>query len=250
MGLVKRKNGLGGAHPLYAESTTSTKLFKSDQAKFEQLCQRQQKGPAEVLRQIVNEALTRQEMLSRDEHDTPGINRRLIEDVVEAQISPLRQETQDLKGCLQELASMIRDLPGTAVPPTGEETRVMIENLLVDINKTLVAFSTGIDGHNREFTRLVKEMSGVQDRAEHWSQASYVLNGHIFSWAFIILDLLGRYVVIPQLAAMEPEADAALVLKDELEMGLQDARKKRKRLESKLDLPSDGRVKFLSVPQA
>src|SRR6266481_6038188 len=98
MGLVKRKNSGGGSQPQYADSTTSTKLFKSDQAKFEQLCQRLQQSPAEVLRQIVSEALIRKELLSRDEQDRDGISRRLIEDTESEQLNALRQEMQDLKG--------------------------------------------------------------------------------------------------------------------------------------------------------
>ncbi|MBC8028528.1 MAG: hypothetical protein H7Z16_00285 [Pyrinomonadaceae bacterium] len=244
MGLVKRKNGLGGSQPQYAESTTSTKLFKSDQAKFEQLCQRQRKVPAEVLRQIVNEALTRQEMLSRDEQHGDGISRRLIEDSVAEQLKPVRQEVQDLKGCLREIASMIRDLPSTPVSAARVEPNVGVEEILVEVNRHLDVFSTHIHAHDKELTRLVKGMAVVQDRAERWGQAAYVLNGHIFSWVYMILDLLGRYVVVPQVGAMEPDADAALLLKDELEAGLQEARKKRKRFESKLDLPDDGRIKF------
>jgi hypothetical protein len=119
MGLVKRKNSNGGSQPQYADSTTSTKLFKSDQAKFEQLCQRQRKSPAEVLRQLVNEALTRQEMLSRDEPEDQGISRRLIEDVITERLSSLHQEMRDLKGSLQELASMITDPRSIPVPPAG-----------------------------------------------------------------------------------------------------------------------------------
>lgn len=249
MGLVKRKNRNGGSQPQYADSTTSTKLFKNDQAKFEQLCQRQRKGPAEVLRQLVNEALTRQEMLSRDEPGDQGISRRLIEDVITERLSSVHHEMKDLKGCLQELASMITDLPSARVPATGQETEAMVERVLVDINENTLAFSNHIDGHNKEFLRLLREMSVVQDRAERWSHAAYVLNGHTFSWACMILDFLARYVVIPQVGAMEPDEDAALVMKTELEAGLQKARKKRKKLEGRLDLPDDGRIKFLSAPQ-
>src|SRR5258707_15397539 len=122
MGLVRRKNSAGGSQPQYADSTTSTKLLKSDQAKFEQLCERLQQSPAEVLRQIVNEALNHKEMLSRDKQDSEGISQRQIEDLMAEQINPLRQEMQDLKGCLKEIASMMRDLPSSSVPATGQET--------------------------------------------------------------------------------------------------------------------------------
>ncbi|MGH9960752.1 MAG: hypothetical protein ACREBC_27140, partial [Pyrinomonadaceae bacterium] len=125
----------------------------------------------------------------------------------------------------------------------------VVERVLVDINQNLLAFSSQIDGNHKQFIELVKGMSLVQDRAERWSQAAYVLNGHTFNWAEMILDLLARYVVIPQVGAMEPGADAALVMKAELEAGRQRARKKRTKLESRLDLPNDGRIKFLSTPQ-
>jgi hypothetical protein len=249
MGLVKRKNGLGGSQPQYAESTTSTKLFKSDQAKFEQLCQRQRKGPAEVLRQIVNEALTRKEILSRDEQDSEGISRRLIDDTMAEQLNPLRQEIGDLKGYLQEIASMIRGLPSTPPPASGEKTEAMVERVLLDINQSIITFSDRIEGDHKQFIELVRLMSLAQERAERWSQAAYALNGHTFSWTSTILDLLARFVVIPQVAAMEPDEDAALTMKAEVEACRQEARKKRKQLESKLDLPNDGRIKFLSAPQ-
>src|SRR6266545_6527369 len=249
MGLVKRKNSSGGTQPQYADSTTSTKLLKSDQPKFEQLCQRLRQSPAEVLRQIVNEALTRKEMLSRDEQDSEGISQRRIENLMTEQLNPVRQEMQDLKGCLREIAAMMQDLPSTPVATSEEETKAMIERVLIDINQNIIAFSNQIDGGHKQFIELVKGMSLAQDRAERWSQAAYVLNGHTFSWAEVILDLLARFVVIPQVGAMEPGADAALVMKAELEAGRQRARKKRTKLESRLDLPNDGRIKFLSSSQ-
>ncbi|MGH9969577.1 MAG: hypothetical protein ACREBG_17520 [Pyrinomonadaceae bacterium] len=249
MGLVKRKNSSGGTQPQYADSTTSTKLLKSDQAKFEQLCQRLRQSPAEVLRQIVNEALTRQEMLSRDEQDSLGVSQRRIENLMTDQLNPLRQEMQDLKGCLREIAAMMQDLPGTPVAATEEETKAMIERVLIDINQNILAFSNQIGADHKASIELVKGMSLGQDRAERWSQAAYVLNGHTFSWTEMILDLLARYVVIPQVGAMEPGADAALVMKGELEAGRQRARKKRTNIEGRLDLPNDGRIKFLSTPQ-
>jgi hypothetical protein len=249
MGLVKRKNSSGGTQPQYADSTTSTKLLKSDQPKFEQFCQRLRQSPAEVLRQIVNEALIRKEMISRDEQDSEGISQRRIENLMTEQLNPLRQEMQDLKGCLREIAAMMQDLPGTPVPASEEETKAMIERVLIDINQNIIAFSNQIEADHKASIEVVKGMSLGQERAERWSQAAYVLNGHTFSWAEMILDLLARYVVIPQVGAMEPGADAALVMKGELEAGRQRARKKRTNIESRLDLPNDGRIKFLSTPQ-
>jgi hypothetical protein len=125
----------------------------------------------------------------------------------------------------------------------------MAQTVLVDFTESMVTHSKQIDVDYKEFIDIVKGISLVQHRAERWSQAAYVLNGHTFTWACMVLDFLTRYVVIPQVGAMEPDADAALVMKTELEAGLQKARKKRKKLESKLDLPDDGRIKFLSAPQ-
>lgn len=245
MGLVKRKNNSGGTQPQYADSTTSTKLFKSDQAKFDQLCLRQQKSPAEVLRQIVSEALTRQEMLARDEQNSEGVSRRLIEDLMADQLRPFRQDMQDLKGCLKEIASMVQASPSTPAPEAEEEMTAMVERVLIAINENL----TGLYQNQSDFLKVLKSSSVVQDRTERWSQAAYALNGHTFIWTPMILDLLIRYVVIPQLKVMEPDADAELVVKEELDAGRQKASKQRARLEKKLDIPNDGRVKFLSVPQ-
>lgn len=245
MGLVKRKNSSGGTQPQYADSTTSTKLFKSDQAKFDQLCLRQQKSPAEILRQIVSEALTRQEMLSQDGQNSESVSRRLIEDLMADQLRPFRQELQDLKGCLTEIASMVQASASTPAPEAGEEMTAMVERVLIAINENLTGFSE----NQSEFFKVLKSASLAQDRAERWSQAAYVLHGHTFNWTFTILDLLTRFVVIPQVGAMEPDADTELVVKEELDAGRQKARKQRATIESKLDLPKDSRVKFLSVPQ-
>lgn len=250
MSLVKRKSSNCGPQPEYADTVTSTKLFKSDQPKFNNLCATLKRSPAEVLRQLVSEALTRRELLSREGSGAEGVSPHLIRSLLANELKPLREEQENLKGCMRELASMVGDLsPVPTATAANRETHEMVEQVLVQINQALNTILEEIWAIRQCEMKLLGELNGRQKRAESWTQAAYALSGNSYTYAWTILDLLTRYVVVPQIAAIEPGKDAVLEAEDELRAGRAKARHKRRRLERRLNLPRDGKVKFLGEPQ-
>jgi hypothetical protein len=248
MGLVKRKksNSLE-----YALATRSTKLHKSDDLKFIQLCEGLKKSPAEVLRQLVSEALIHQEVRGRDSEADNGVNRRVFDDVLHEHLQPVRQELGDVKGCLRELASMFSDLQNLPAAKPAEEPA--LNEALTNIDQNLTSIYEQIAASFASFVETARSIERKQDRAEArgqaWAHATYALTGNIFAWNWTILDWLKRYVVIPQIAVMDPQANATLVVEAEIKSIASQARKKRDRIQRRLELPKDEKVEFLSDPQ-
>jgi hypothetical protein len=246
MALVKRRRE-GAAQPELAEGVTSTKLWKGDQEKFSRLCATHKKSPAEMLRLLVNEALTRRELHAQEAGAGEGVSRRLLQDVLSEQLRPLSGEVERLNLYLKEVAAMIADLPVAPAPPPAVSEHAVVANLLGQLNAQLDEFDR-IVRFGIELSSIIKRQN---ERAESLSQAAYVLGGHTFTWAWTILDLLTRYVAVPQIIAAEPESDAAQAQKivaAEINLLRDRAFTKRRRLERRLNLPKDEKINYLSVP--
>ena len=115
-----------------------------------------------------------------------------------------------------------------------------------ETNRCLSEIFHQIEDRHSDFVRIAQLLHDRQERGERWSEASYVLAGHSFNAIFALLDLFGRYVLVPQLAAMSPQADAVKIAKTETEASSAAAAARRKGLERRLKLPKNGKVKFLS----
>lgn len=229
-----------------AEATSSTNLFKGDYAKIEQLCQKHNKKPAEVVRELVNQALIQQELSERHSADAAGIDHHVIDALLKEQLGPILQELQDVKGCIYELASVpLNDQSSTTSSGPPAE---FIQEHLKETNRWLSDIYDHTEDRHSDFVRIAKLLHDRQERAERWSQAAYVLAGRSFNSMSALLDLFQRYVLVPQLAAMNPQADAEKIAKTETEASCAAAVTKRKSVERKLRLPKDGKIKFLSSP--
>ena len=187
MSLVNRKKRSGAE---LADAARSAQLFKGDDAKVEQLCQKLKKGPAEVVRQLVSEALIQQEIGSRESEPGDGLSRRDLADQLDEQLRPFRQELADVKGCLRELASMIGDLQNPRAPRVEEDSASLNEVLpnidqnLDLIHKKIVAGFDAFVG----LTKLIGERQNRADaRAQAWHEATYA--------AITRRDLLGHSTV-------------------------------------------------------
>lgn len=241
MSLVNRKKRNGAE---LADATRSANLFKGDDAKVEQLCQRLKKSPAEVIRQLVSEALIHRELSTRESEAAVGINQQAIDGLLSERLRPVLQELHDLKGCMRELGSTT----GDQQPSTTPQAHVIAEQLLKELNTRLYAIYDQIEAHHSKFIEVAQILHRRTECAERWSQGAYALNGNTFTWMWAMLDLLQRYVVVPQLNAMDPEADALKIVETEIEASCAVATKKRNRLERRLKVPKDAKVKFLSAP--
>jgi hypothetical protein len=229
-----------------AEVVSSANLFKGDYAKVEQLRQKHNKKHAEVVRELVNQALIQQELSERHSADETGIDHPAIDALLKEGLAPILQELQDVKGCMQELASVpLKDQSSTTMSgPLAE----FIQEHLKETNRWLSDISDHTEDRHSDFVRIAKLLHDRQERAERWSQAAYVLAGRSFNSMTALLDLFQRYVLVPQLAAMNPQADAVKDAKAETEASCAAAVTKRRSVERKLRLPKDGKIKFLSSP--
>jgi len=223
-----------------AEVVSSANLFKGDYAKVEQLRQKHNKKHAEVIRELVNQALIQQELSERHSADAAGIDHPAIDALLKEGLAPILQELRDVKGCMQELALMRVEPPSTGSGPDAAEH-------VKETNRCLSEIYDQIEGRHSGFVRIAQLLHDRQERAERWSEAAYVLAGHSFNAIFALLDLFGRYVLVPQLAAISPQADAVKIAKTETEASTAAAAAKRKGLERRLKLPRNGKVKFLST---
>ncbi len=227
-----------------AEVVSSANLFKGDYTKVEQLRQKHGKRHAEVVRELVNQALIQQELSDRHSADAAGIDHPAIDALLKEGLAPILQELQDVKGCMQELASMsLRDQPSTA---TSGPLPEFIQEHLKETNKWLTEIYDHTEDRHSDFVRIANLLHDRQARAERWSQAAYVLAGRSFNSMTALLDLFQRYVLVPQLAAMNPQEDAVKIAKTETEASCAAAVTKWKSVERKLDLPKDGKIEFLS----
>jgi hypothetical protein len=250
MSLVNRKKRSGAE---LADAARSAQLFKGDDAKVEQLCQKLKKGPAEVVRQLVSEALIQQEIGSRELEPGDGLSRRDLADELDEQLRPFRQELADVKGCLRELASMIGDLQNLRAPRV-EGDPVSLNEVLPNIDQNLDLIDQKIVAGFDAFlglTKLIGERQNRADaRAQAWHQATYALIANIFSWNWTLVDWFKRYVVTPHVALMEPAENVAIAVEDEVKATSLEARKRRSNIERRLKLPKDEKVEFLSAPQS
>jgi hypothetical protein len=249
MSLVNRKKRNGAE---LADATRSANLFKGDDAKVEQLCQRLKKSPAEVIRQLVSEALIQQELGSRELEADEGVNRRDLAAVLDEHLRPVRQELGDVKGCMREVASMIGDLQNLRAPQAYDEPASFRE-IMPNIDQNLDLIHKKIVASFDSFVGLTKLIGQRQDRAEAraqaWHQATYALIANIFSWNWTIVDWIKRYVVIPHVALMEPRENVAIAVDAEVKAATSEARKRRSNIQRRLKLPKDEKVEFLSDPQ-
>jgi hypothetical protein len=250
MSLVNRKKRSGAE---LADAARSAQLFKGDDAKVEQLCQKLKKGPAEVVRQLVSEALIQQEIGSREPETGDGLSRRDLADELDEQLRPFRQELADVKGCLRELASMIGDLQNLRAPGV-EEDPASLNEVLPNIDQNLDLIHQKIVAGFDAFvglTKLIGERQNRADaRAQAWHQATYALIANIFSWNWTLVDWIKRYVVTPHVALMEPTENVAFAVEDEVKATSLEARKRRSNIERRLKLPKDEKVEFLSASQS
>jgi hypothetical protein len=249
MSLVNRKKRSGAE---LADTTRSANLFKGDDAKVEELCQRLKKGPSEVIRQLVSEALIQQEMGQRESAANDGVSRRELAEALDENLRPVRQELGDVKGCLRELASMIGDLQNLSIPKVDGGSSDLGE-VLPNIDSNLTLIHEKIAASFDAFVGLTKLIGLKQDRAEArahaWHQATYALIANIFSWNWIVMDWLKRYVVIPQVALIEPREKVPLVVEAEIKTATSEASKRRTAIQRRLKLPKDEKVEFLSEPR-
>jgi hypothetical protein len=222
-----------------AEVVSSANLFKGDYAKVEQLRQKHGKRHAEVVRELVNQALIQQELSERHSADADGIDHPAIDALLKEGLAPILQELRDVKGCMQELALMRVEPPSTDSGPDAAEH-------VKETNRCLSEIYDQIEGRHSDFVRIAQLLHDRQERAERWSQAAYVLAGRSFNSMTALLDLFQRYVLVPQLAAMNPQEDAVKMAKTETEASCAAAVTKWKSVERKLDHPKDGKIEFLS----
>ena len=233
MSLIKRKKR---DNVELAETTTSANLFKADFEKLEQMRKRANKRPAPFFREFVNRALIQQELSERQSSTSVAIDGVAIDDRLE----PILQELQDIKGCMQELALIRTNEPPS--PPAAGDVAALIE----DINRCLGLIHDHTDDRHADFVRIAQLLYDRQERTERWSEAAYVLAGHSFNAIFALLDLFSRYVLVPQVAAMSPQEDALKTAQEDVEASTAAAAAKRKDVERRLELPKNGKVKFLS----
>lgn len=238
MGLINRKKRDAAE---LAETTTSTNLFKTDFEKLEQLRNRANKRPAEFVREFIHQALIQQELVERQSSATVATDCVAVDTLLSEHLSPILQELQDVKGCMQELALVRMSDP----PPSPDE--IDVAALIQDTNRCLGLIDDHSNARYSEFVRVAKILHDRQERSERWSEAAYVLAGHSFNTMFALLDLFRRYVLVPQLAAMTPQGDAVTMAKTEVEASTTAAAARRKGVERKLRLPKNGKVKFLST---
>ena len=138
---------------------------------------------------------------------------------------------------MQELASMrVDERPSTA---TSSSLSAFVEEHLKETNGWLSQIYNHTESRHSDFVRIAQLLHDRQERAERWSQGTYVLAGHSFNSMSALLDLFQRYVLVPQLAAMNPQADAVKVAKTEIEASRAAAVTKRKNVERRLDLPKE-----------
>jgi hypothetical protein len=240
MGLIKRKKR---DNVELAETTTSTNLFKADFEKLEQMRKRANQKPAPFFRGFVHQALIQQELVERQSPAAVAVDSVAIDALLKEHLAPILQELQDVKGCMQELASMRVEPPSTA---SGPDAAFALEHVK-ETNRCLSEIFYQVEDRHSDFVRIAQLLNDRQERSERWSEAAYVLSGHSFNAIFALLDLFGRYVLVPQLAAMNPQADAVKIAKTETEASSAAAAAKRKGLERRLKLPKNGKVKFLST---
>jgi hypothetical protein len=249
MSLVNRKKRSGAE---LAEATRSANLFKGDDAKVEELCKRLKKGPSEVIRQLVSEALIQQELGQRERLPNDGVSRREFAEVLDLNLRPVRQELSDVKGCLRELASMISERQKLGAPKI-ETGSTDLDEVLPNIDANIDLIHEKIKASFDAFVALAKSIGEKQDRAEErahaWHKTTYALIANIFSWNWTLMDWLKRYVVIPQIAVMEPTENVIPAVEAELKAATSEATKRRTAIQRKLKLPKDEKVEFLSEPR-
>ena len=222
MSLINRKKRHGGDE--LADATTSTNLYKKDYEKIEQLRKRTNKRHAEYVRDLVRDALIEDKLATRN--DSAETNSSVsIDSLLNQRLEPLTQELQDLKGCMQELALR-----------RGNESVLSLET-----------FDAFID----QINKCLGYIHDRQERTERWAEAAYVLAGQSFNAILAFSDLFQRYVLIPQIAALDPQGDAVRLAQREMDASTTKAASRRKNLERRLKLPKNGKVKFLSeqLPQ-
>jgi hypothetical protein len=249
MSLVNRKKRSGAE---LADTTRSANLFKGDDVKVEDLCRRLKKGPSEVIRQLVSEALIQQQIGQRESASNNGVSRRELAEVLDENLRPVRQELGDVKGCLRELASMIGDLKGLNAPKV-EDGSSDLNEVLPNIDANITLIHEKIKASFDAFVALAKLIGQKQDRAEErahaWHKTTYALIANIFSWNWTVMDWLKRYVVIPQVALMEPREKVILAVEAEVKASTSEATKRRTAIQRRLKLPKDEKVEFLSEPR-
>ena len=212
MGLVKRKKAEGSPEAKLADAVVSTKLWKTDQERFDALCKSQGKKAAEMLRLLVNEALTRKELLSREgAGGGQGFSARDLQDEIFNQLKPVRQGLEGLTNYLKEIAMMIGELQSTRAssPPEAGVGQATFNDLLAQIEKYLGDILEKAEINHLSTARLAESVKRKHESLEGLSQANYVLTGHTHTWVWTILDLLTRYIAVPQAVAIEPDGDVA-----------------------------------------
>jgi hypothetical protein len=237
MSLIKRKKR---DNVELAETTTSANLFKADFEKLEQMRKRGTQKPAPFFREFVNRALIQQELSERQSSTSVAIDGVAIDALLKDRLEPILQELQDIKGCMQELA-LIRTNEPPSPPATGD-----VAALIEDMNRCLGLIHDHTDDRHADFVRIAQLLHDRQERTERWSEAAYVLAGHSFNAIFALLDLFSRYVLVPQVTAMSPQEDALKIAQEDVEASTAAAAAKRKDVERRLELPNNGKVKFLS----
>ena len=233
MSLIKRKKRSDGEE--LAEATSSTNLYKTDYERIDQLRRKANKKPSEFLRDFVRQALIQNELSSRPSSDIQTSNQPALESLLKDNLAPIFQEMEDLKGCMQELALM---RPNQASGPDP--------GLIQDINRCLGLIHSNGESRHADFVRIAQLLYDRMERTERWCEAAYVLAGHSFNTTFALLDVFRRFVLVPQIAAMDPQVDAIQQSSTEVEASTAAASAKRKAVERRLKLPNNGKVKFLS----
>jgi len=233
MSLIKRKKRSDSEE--LAEATSSTNLYKADHDRIEQLRKKANKKQSEFLRDFVRQALIQDGLSSRQSSDVQTANQPALESLLKDGLAPIFQELVDLKGCMQELALM-----------RANETTSPDPALIQEINRCLVLIDENGAKRHTDFIRNLKIVFDRVEQVERWSEAAYVLAGHSFNSTLALLDLFRRFVLIPQLAAMDPQCDAAKESVTEIEASTAAAAAKRKNVERRLKLPNNSKVKFLS----
>lgn len=254
MGLVKRGKAAGSQEAEFAETVVSTKLWKADQTKFDELCRTHRKKPAEVLRLLVNQALTHKELLAREAGTGggEGVSRAVLHEVVGEHLRPVRQGIEGLRGYLAEIEARLPELSAAALPQPAAPVAAGLAapgELLEGMNGGPGALPGRCEGDADAGADYAARLG--RERADKYGQATYALAGRTSARVRAILDLLTRYVAVPLVRAEEQGMDAETALGEvekevryEVGRGLEE----RRAIERSLRIPKDEKLSALSLP--
>jgi hypothetical protein len=254
MGLVKRGKAAGPSEAEFAETVVSTKLWKADQAKFDELCRSHRKKPAEMLRLLVSQSLTHKELLAREAGGgggREGVSRAVLHEVVGEQLRPVQQSIEGLKGYLAEIEARLSELPPAGLPPaaTGVEGFAAPGDLTGRTDWGPGALASRVEGDADTRAECATRLG--RERAEKYGQGTYALAARTSARVRAILDLLTRYVAVPQVLAAEQDMDDETALKevaDEIRLEENRGIEERRALERSLRIPRDEKLSALSLP--